>query len=596
MSEVQDKNSRRTVLLFAVAIIIASVICYHRTFHFPFHFDGEEQIADNPAIAELSWKQFPRGPRSLVNASWRLNYQASGKNPLGYRLVNIAIHITSGLLLLGLIYRTLRLPSIPARYRDHAGLLAGIIALAWTVHPLQTQSVTYIIQRYESLMGMFFLLAFFCLACSAGSSRKWLWLVGCFISCFMAMTSKEVAVVLPLLLLWYDRAFASSSWKELARTHVPLYIAASCTLLVFLPFSWQSEQSLKANNVVYVVETSIADGQVQQQTVSGWDYLLSQPQTILFYLQLVLVPYGQSIDHGWRATTSFTEAALPGLLVLLLLGCTIWAIKAYPRWSFLGGWFFLILAPTSSILPIKDVAVEHRMYLPSGAVLAFLVLISFELIGRQYNWQPQSRTSIRRGLLTCGVALAIVLGGVTLARNEVYRTKLSLWTDVTAKAPEFARGHYAVARAHIEGEHFMPAIKSLEQAIECDPTYAEAYVSLGRLVRASQPDYATQLFATAVKLSPTYSEAHNNLGAMLTDKMPSVALEHFQQAIALNERNADAHNNIANLLARSGRLSEAIHHYEVAISLRPDFELAARNLNTVRQLAATKVPEQANSN
>ncbi|WP_165698917.1 tetratricopeptide repeat protein [Bremerella volcania] len=511
-------------------------------------------------------------------------------------MANIAIHTVSGLLLFGLVYRTLSFPNIPDRYREQASLLAGIIALTWSVHPLQTQSVTYIIQRYESLMGMSFLLCVFCLAYSANSSRRWIWFVGCFVACYMAMVSKEVAVVLPLLLLWYDRAFISPSWKVLARNHFPLYIATFCTWLVFLPIAQKSEQSLKRFNVAYVVETSIVDGQVQEQAIGAWDYLLSQPQAILFYLRLVLVPYGQSLDHGWRSTTTFAQAALPGLFVLLLVGVTIWSMVKYPRWSFLGGWFFLILAPTSSILPIKDVAVEHRMYLPSAAVLAFLVLIGFEGLCRHYGSQKHSITQVRRGILFGGITLALIFGGVTLSRNEVYRSGFSLWTDVVAKAPEFARGYYGLARAYVDEEQYEPAIAPLQRALELDPAYAEAYVTLGRIVRTSQPDYATQLFATAVKVAPDYSEAHNNLGAMLTQKKPEVALEHYQQAILLNERNADAHNNIANLLARSGRLPEAIHHYEVALSIRPDFELAAMNLKTVRQLAAAQDREQPNSN
>ncbi|MEW4563232.1 tetratricopeptide repeat protein [Bremerella sp. JC770] len=566
----------------------ASVICYHQTIDFPFHFDGQQHIVENPNIGELSWNNFPSRSRSLVSTSWRLNYRVSGKNPFGYHLVNIAIHTASGLLLFGLVYRTLRFDSLPNRYRDQAGILSGIIALVWTVHPLQTQAVTYIIQRYESLMGMLLFLAVFCLACSANSSRKWLWFGGCVLACYLAMVSKEVAVVLPLLLLWYDRAFISPSWKSLARNHFPLHIAAFCTWLVLLPIAGQSEQTLQHHNVAYVVETSLVDGQVVEQSVGSWDYLLSQPQAILLYLRLVLVPYGQSLDHGWRATTTLTQAALPGMIILVLLGCTFWSMFKYPRWSFLGGWFFLVLAPTSSILPIKDVAVEHRMYVPSAAVLALVVLLVFEGLCRQYGSRKQAVGQIRRSMLVAGVATTLLLAGVTLARNEVYRTRLGIWQDVVAKAPDFARGHYGIARTFVDAGQLELAVPPLQRALELDPAYAEAYVTLGRIVRSNQPDYATQLFAAAVKIAPNYSEAHNNLGAMLSKKSPEIALSHYRQAIELNQRNADAHNNLANLLARGGELAEAIQHYEVAILIRPNFELAVKNLETVRQMAAAQ--------
>ncbi|WP_207395545.1 tetratricopeptide repeat protein [Bremerella alba] len=410
------------------------------------------------------------------------------------------------------------------------------------------------------------------------------------------MVSKEVAVALPILLLWYDRTFISPSWKELVRSHFPLYVAALCTWLVFLPFANQSEQKLKADNVAYVVETSIVDGHVQERAITAWDYLLRQPQAILLYLRLVFFPYGQSLDHGWRATTTLVEAVLPGLLIFLLLGATIWSTVHYPRFGFLGGWFFLILAPTSSILPIKDVAVEHRMYLPSAAVLAFLILVVFEGLCRRYGSSKHSISQVRRGVLISGVAVALIFSGVTLVRNEVYRSKLGLWTDVTSKAPEYARGYYGLARAHIDLKQFEPAIASLQRAIELDPRYTDAYVSLGRIVHASQPEYATQLFTAAVKVDPNSSEAHSNLGAMLTEKMPKLALVHYQQAIHLNEENADAHNNIANLFARRGQFSEAVRHYEAALSIRPDFDQAAMNLETVRHLAIARDQEQVNPN
>lgn len=564
-----------------LVIILSMLVVYHRTLDYPFHFDGEAQIVDSPLLDNLAWQDFPVKTRNLVEVTWKINRVIGGSDPFTYHLVNIAVHLTTALLLMGLIYLTLRLPGIPEVYQHNSALLAGLIAMIWAVHPLATQAVTYIIQRYESMMGMFFVLAIFCLAASATSARKWPWYVGCVVATYLSALSKEVAVVIPLVLLWYDRALLSSSWKELFANRWPLYVGAMSSWIVFFNLTDRPKAEFEQSNVVYVTEKTLTDGQVQTHVVSSWEYLLSQSQALVLYLRLSIFPIGQSLDHGWHAARSLGEVIVPATIVLLLLGITIWSIFRFPRWSFLGGCFFLTLAPTSSLLPIRDIAVEHRMYVPLAAVMALLVLLVFEGL-RRFN--PAKGFALI-GTIYVIVGLVTIFGAVAILRNDVYQSKLSLWTDVANKNPQSPRGHYGMARAYLENDDPGAATTALQKTIEADPTYAEAYVSLGRLVRRYDPNEALQLFSRAVQVQPDYSEAHNNLGAMLAHTNPQEALKQYQLALELKPDNADAHNNLANLLANQGRFQEAIREYELALSIRPNFQLAAKNLKVVQQMA-----------
>ncbi|MEW4453086.1 tetratricopeptide repeat protein [Bremerella sp. JC817] len=571
--------------MFIFAILIATAVLYHRTLAYPFHFDGTTQIANNPQLDSLSWNDFPTRTRQLIVTTWKLHRHSFGTSPVSFHVVNLFIHAVAGLALLGLSYRTLRLSAIPEYYRENAAMLSGAIALWWTVHPLQTQAVTYIIQRYESLMGMFFLIAVYCLAASAESSRKAWWYAGCIAATYLSGGCKEVAVVLPLVLIWYDRAFLSESWRSLVAHRWWLHLATLGIWVLYTGFLTLGKENFETHNTVYVTETTLAGDQVQSLPVSSWEYLLSQAKAIVFYLQLAIFPAGQSIDHGWKATRSLGEAILPGLLVLFLLGLTVWAIYRFPRWSFLGGWFFLVLAPTSSILPIQDIAVEHRMYVPLAAIAALLVLGLFEGFRRLSSASMNDSQIAARNAVISVSLLAVVFGGITISRNEVYQSALALWSDAAAKAPNYPRAQYGVAKAYLELEEPDAALPYLQKAVQLDPAYAEACVALGKLERRRNPELALRLFTQAVTVEPGMSEAHNNLGAMLAQSNPVSAQQHYQQAIALNGNNADAHNNLANLLARQGNLEEAIRHYEVAIEIRPDFPLASSNLDVVRQMA-----------
>ncbi|WP_165698918.1 tetratricopeptide repeat protein [Bremerella volcania] len=463
--------------------------------------------------------------------------------------MNISIHIVASLLLFGFIFLTLKLPKTPERYRDHAMLLATAIALLWAIHPLQTQSVTYIVQRYESLMGMCFLLSLFCFVKGFTSKYRAAWYLGSVIACAASAMCKEVAVVIPLVVLWYDRAFLAESWRELFRDRWLVYVGLFASWLILAQVAMVPIENHNKHGTVLVHEVDFTGDQPIRTVVGPREYLYSQAHAIPFYLQLTVLPMGQSLDHGWRATYSLAEAIWPGVIVVAALGLTIWCVFRAPRWSFVGASFFLILAPTSSILPIQDIVFEHRMYLPLASLLTLIVFGIYEGLRRTEPEQPSSSShlSASQALVVVLAVLVIVYGGVSIARNEVYRDDESMWRDVLAKNPSNPRAYHGIAHAYVMQGDWAKAIPYLEKTIELHPEYpfkggyANTFLNgAKKSIELGDVDMALKLLDLTIKMNPQDSEAYFLMAKLIQHQNPrqSIALLHL--AIDRDPQNEEA--------------------------------------------------------
>lgn len=238
--------------------------------------------------------------RPLPYYTFALNYAVHGTNLWGYHAVNLVIHLAAGLVLFGLIRRTLGMPRVPPRYAAAADGLALAAALLWLVHPLQTESVTYIYQRIESLMGLFYLLTLYCFVRSTGSPRPRLWLATAVLCCAGGMCSKEVMVTAPLLVLWYDRVFVARGWQEVFRRRWAFYAALFATwLIVLVTMRCQA-------NLYREIHTA-------SMPWTPWQYALNQPIVILHYLRLSFFPRGLCLHYRWLGAATAAEMVLPGL-------------------------------------------------------------------------------------------------------------------------------------------------------------------------------------------------------------------------------------------------------------------------------------------
>lgn len=608
-------RTRLTPALAGTLLAVATVLVYLNTFSVPFVFDDLATLIDeNPTIRQLWPLSIPLSPptggltvsgRPLLNLSFAFNYAAGGLDPSGYHVGNLLIHVLAALTLFGLVRRTLLLPPLRTRFGGAATPVAAAATALWALHPLLTESVTYIVQRAESLAALLYLLTLYAFvrataagardtaapgltdtlspAAPAGDRR---WLAAAVIACLLGMAAKETAASAPLLVLLYDRTFVSGSFREALRARRWFYIALAATWLLL---AW------------LILGTHDRGGSAGfGLPVSTWRYFLTQCGGIVLYLKLAFWPHPLVFDYGNGAVTAFAAVWRQAALLSLLGLATVVAIVRRSPWGFAGAWFFALLAPSSSFVPVAtQTLAEHRMYLPLAGVVVPLALLAWARFGRP--------------ALATAALLVVVLGGLTLARNHDYRTAVALWRDTVDKLPGSARAHnnlgYCLLQAgraaealpHFEralqlhpagrGTHFnlacalqlldrLPeALAEFELAVQAEPDaanfhfkYAEALADAGRL------DDARRHADRALQLAPGSAAAHNALGIVLARSGDHRrALDEFALARRLDPGQPDAQTNYGNALRLLGRTGDAIAAYERSLAASPTFD-AASNL------------------
>ena len=570
-------------LLASALIALAGLAVYANSFSVPFIYDDVLSITENPSIRHL-WPVAhvlspPRhgGPitgRPLLNLSFAIDFAIHGEHVWGYHAVNLAIHIINGLLLFGILRRTFLLPTLEGRFGNAATGLALAAALLWTVHPLQTESVTYISQRAESLASLFYLLVLYGTIRGATSRRATLWYTLAVGACWLGMASKEIVATVPLIVFLYDRAFLTGSWRQALRRRYGLYLALTAAWL------------LLAGLMVFLGGRGGAAGFGYGMT--SWEYARTQCNVVLHYVRLSFWPSGLCLGFDdWTAQT--WQEILPGAVFVVTLVATVaCALVHWPKTSFLGAFFLVVLAPSSSIIPLHlQTMAEHRMYLPLASVVTSLV-VGGHLIGQrlvQRGWLGG-----RMGLATGvgGVILAaLVLGLLTLRRNEVYRSELSIWQDTLAKTPGHAQSYQYVGIALSRLGQMQEAIESYRKSLQIRPDYFDAHTNYGTvLMDMGHVKEATEHYQRALQLRPESYLAHTNLGRVLASSgRYREAIEHYQHSLQLNPDAARTHNNLGNALAATGSPSQAIEHYQRALQLQPDLADAHYNWsNALRDL------------
>jgi tetratricopeptide (TPR) repeat protein len=565
-------------LLAAAIVVLAAAFAYHNSLGAPFVFDDVSSIVENQTIRALGKSlQPPRSSgltvngRPVVNFSLAVNYALGGLNPRGYHLLNLAIHAGAGLALFGVVRRTLQ----RTRFNRDARLLALLIAVLWVVHPLQTEAVTYVVQRSEALMALFYLLTLYGFIRAVESStdvagitrpeRSW-WQGVALGACALGMATKEVMVSAPFVVLLYDWIFLAGTFRAAMRARWRFYglLAATWLLLGWLMVSAGGRGGTAGFSL----------------GVPWWAYALKQCDAIVHYLRLVFWPDPLVFDYGGMVLVRRVVDVLPqALLLATLLVLTIVALRRWRALGFLGVAFFAILAPTSSVVPVADTLFEHRMYLPLAAVATLVVLGIYRIVGR---WT----------VAVCGV-LALALGWTTTRRNEDYQSEIALWGDTVAKRPDNVRARYTFGSALFQAGRVEEAIRQFEIALSLKPDSAPTLSNLGNaLARTGRIAEAISRYEAALRIAPDSADAHNNLAnALIRVGRIREARQHYEAALGLRPAFADAHNNLGNVLAQLGNFSGAAEHYEAALQLRPDLADAQANLGNV--LAQTGRLEEA---
>ena len=537
----------------AAVIVLATGLAYANSFSAPFVFDDLKSITDNPTIRHLWPLSDVLSPpnhvtgvvgRPIINLSFALNYALGGLNVQGYHIFNTLIHALAGLALLGVVRRTLLRPVVRAEFGTMALPIAAVTALLWVLHPLQTESVTCIVQRTESLLGLFFLLTFYAFIRSVDSPRAGAWQLLTFVLCLLGMATKEVMVAAPVLVLLYDRTFVAGSFAAAWRARWKMYLGLAATW-VFL--GWLITRWSQRGGVV-----GFGLG------VSSWDYALTQCRAILLYLRLSLWPSPLVVDYGTAVVHRVGDVWLQGVVLVALVAGTFWALWRRPVLGFLAFSFFAILAPSSSIVPlISQTIAEHRMYLPLAAVVILAVAGGYRWLG--------SRS------LFAWLVVALVAGWGTVSRNRDYRDPLTLWGVTVAEQPDNPRARMNFGTALSGLGRLDEAREQFAAAVTLSPNYAEAHYGLaGVLLQLNRPAETQTHAEQAVRLKPDFAEAHYVLGtALLQQRQLGAALAQYEAALRLKPNFPDAEHTLAGTLAMAGRTTEAMEHYEAALRLQP---------------------------
>ena len=507
-------------------IVLAAVLAYRNSLDGPFIFDNLPAIVENPAVCHLwpIWRPLcpPNNGRTvagrpLLNLSFAVNYAISGVDVWSYHAANLAIHVLAGLLLFGILRRTF--------HDRNATLVAFAVALFWTIHPLQTESVTYIAERAESLAGLFYLLTLYCFIRGAMPGGRRAWYAAAVTACLLGMASKEVMVSAPLMVLLYDRAFLAGSFREAWRRRRGVYLALAATWLLL---GWL---------VIAAGNRGGTAGFGEGVKIGSWAYLCTQFGAIVHYLRLCVWPHPLVLDYGAETVSLTLAVLLDAILVCLLALATLIALWRWPKVGFLGAWFFAILAPTSSIVPVaSQVVAEHRMYLPLAAVATAVTLGVYDICCRLSRGGLVSRRSVGVVCVLAASVAAVALGVVTHRRNADYRSELSIWQDTVDKSPRDDRARSNLGMALLECGRFDEAIVQLQRALEINADVAGVHNNLGIIMaRRGQMDEAIVHFQKAVDLQPGFVGALNNLGNALAAKNRfDEAMARLRQALKLS--------------------------------------------------------------
>jgi tetratricopeptide (TPR) repeat protein len=571
------KNTTRPILLASGVIALAGLFAYASTFSAPFVFDSASIIAYNPTLHHLgtAWRPPHDGStvdgRPLLNLSLALNYGISGAQVWSYHALNFLIHLLAGLTLFGIVRRTLEKVAAKADPKVGTGgppvraarkakpkqtdgraarpfLIAFGVALLWVLHPLQTAAVTYVVQRAESMMGLFYLLTLYAFIRGAEKERTAspAWFALSVLACLAGMATKEVMVSAPAVVFLYDRTFLGGSFREAWRRRkgVHLTLAATWILLAILEIGTASRRGTA--------------GFAVDLPWSG--YFQTQLYAIAHYLRLAFWPRPLVFDYGTALVTQPSLVFPATIVVALLATGTLVALVRRPALGFLGFWFFAILAPTTLVPVATQTIAEHRMYLPLAALLVLVALAISRL--------P------RRAMSLVFLALAAGLGAATVHRNETYGSEAALWSDTIAKAPDNARAHNNLGNAFFLSGRVPEAAEQYAQALRLQPNdNPEVQYNLGNcFLQEGRLPEAISHYQEAVRLAPDNAGGHNNLGKALAESgQLSAAREQFQAALRINANDAEAHNNLGTLCALEGRKAEAIAEYREALRINPEF-------------------------
>ena len=534
-------------------------------------------------------------------------------DPFGYHLVNVLVHVINGFLVYFLafnvferLYSSSRQQFAPiAGSRSKANpkrrtsrtrratenkkraasqslipLMSLFAALIFVSHPIQTQAVTYTVQRYTSIAAMLYLAsvllyirarALYSGGKGTGSAPKAItYFTLSFLCGMLAFLSKENTASLPGVIILSEYLLFDKTWQGWKKKIVWFGSVFLLLGIFFMYVSGFFRGDLEFGSLLEDVSGLMKE----TGTVGRWSYLCTQFNVIAIYIRLLFIPIGQNLDYMYPFKTGFFDGYTPAafLFLIAIIGLGIWNVKKRPVISFGIFWFFITLSVESSIIPISDALFEHRLYLPMFGFVLVVSYLVFDLLSERRSW-----------VVATSISIIIYLGVTTYVRNKVWQDPITLWTDVVSKNPKNHRGHNNLGFALNDQGRLDLAVKHLLESLRIKPGFALAHTNLGAVfLRQGRVEEAVDHLSAALLITPFSVQVHNNLGAALARKGEfEEAIRHFYKALRIKPASAEAHNGLGNAYASQGRFKEAVKHWSKALEINPHYASAHYNLAIV---------------
>lgn len=565
--------------LFAIITLFIIVLSiYSNTFHASWHFDDEPNILKEKSLQlnELSWEKVKKilpftsdGRKNLYRPAARLtfaiNYYFGEEDVLGYHLVNLSIHFLASLFLFLFIYHGLNLPLLRAKYGPNSYSIALLATLLWAINPVQTQAVTYIVQRMASMAGLFYIMSmYFYLKGRTCKNRqiKITHYFFCFVTAIFAFASKENAVMLPISIFFFDLLLIQGFAKENIKKNSYLLLA-----LILIPLALAL---VRSGPSIFSPKHLLSNYEIRGYTLL--ERLLTEPRVIIFYITLLFYPMPDRLNilHDFSISQSLFNpptTILAILSIFLILGVAIINSRRWPLISYCVLFFFLNHIIESTIFSL-ELIFEHRNYIPS--MLLFVPVAILIVRGIKFFSYKKKMQAV-----FCVFIMLVLVGQghSTFMRNSVWQTDESLWLDTIRKSPNLPRPHHNLARYYgkIGFREKEIAEYELALALEMGPhgeTRHRTHYNLALAYNArDEKDKAITHLEMAIEMDPVYSDAYTSLAAILiTKRKYDEAFDYLIKALTYDNKNPQAHNNLGLVLLKKRRLEEAVGEFKKALA------------------------------
>ena len=554
-------------------IITLTSVVYFNTFQAPFHFDDETAIVGNEALKSLeSINGYRFISRYILFLTFHLNYLIGEYNVLGYHVVNLLLHLSVSILVYLMAGLTLRC-SEPLGYSSLRNIPL-LSALLFSVHPINTESVTYIVSRSSILATFFYLLSLYLfirgyIAEGEGYAnfKRGLFYLSSIASFVLAIGSKEDTVTLPIILLLYlffflYRGKGIVNFLKAYRVYIAI---PSVLLIAYLLYRFY----LFGGDMAITMSREIL------KYITPWKYFLNELKVIVFYyLRLFLIPVNLNVDPDIPMSNLSIEPAviLAVILISLLLFLSYKLFYKSKLLSFSILWFLITLIPTSSIVPLLDFAAEHRLYLPAvGLSIGFADLLN--------------RISRYKNVIITMVLLSLSV--MTVKRNIIWNDSIGLWQDSAKKSPNKARVYYNLGIEYAQQKQFRNAIMEFKRSAKILPIHLPSHLMAGKIYK-EEGMYKDVVSEMNIVLKLTPEKINEHVDAYLELSNAYIKLGDFKKAeesvkegLKLDPKNVMLYNNMATILAERGLFDEAVNELKTALSFKPDYLKAYYNIGLI---------------